>query len=34
MFEMWRDWEEMADVNAYVRKLRAPRIGLMAHAMM
>lgn len=25
MFGMWRDREEMADVNAYVRKLRAPR---------
>jgi hypothetical protein len=25
MFGMWRDREEMADVDAYVRKLRAPR---------
>jgi hypothetical protein len=25
MFGMWREREEMADVDAYVRKLRAPR---------
>lgn len=25
MFGMWRDREDVADVNAYVRKLRAPR---------
>ena len=25
LFGMWRDREEMADVEAYVRKLRAPR---------
>ena len=25
MFGMWRDREEMADVNVYARKLRAPR---------
>jgi hypothetical protein len=25
MFGMWRDREDMADVSAYVRKLRAPR---------
>ncbi|MCC7414041.1 MAG: prevent-host-death family protein [Gammaproteobacteria bacterium] len=25
LFGMWRDREEMADVDAYVRKLRAPR---------
>jgi hypothetical protein len=24
-FGIWRDREDMADVNAYVRKLRAPR---------
>lgn len=26
LFGMWRDREDMADVAAYVRKLRAPRI--------
>jgi hypothetical protein len=26
-FGIWRDREEMADVAAYVRKLRAPRYG-------
>lgn len=26
LFAMWRDREDMADVEAYVRKLRAPRI--------
>jgi hypothetical protein len=26
LFGMWRDREEMADVEAYVRKLRAPRL--------
>lgn len=25
MFGMWRDREDLADVNAYVRQLRAPR---------
>jgi hypothetical protein len=25
LFGMWRDREDMADVEAYVRKLRAPR---------
>lgn len=25
LFGMWQDREEMADVEAYVRKLRAPR---------
>lgn len=25
LFGMWRDREEMADVEVYVRKLRAPR---------
>ena len=25
LFGMWRDREEMGDVEAYVRKLRAPR---------
>lgn len=25
LFGMWRDREDMADVQAYVRKLRAPR---------
>ena len=25
LFGMWRDREEMADVEAYVRKVRAPR---------
>lgn len=25
MFGMWRDREEIADVDTYVRKLRAPR---------
>ena len=25
LFGMWRDREDMADVDAYVRKLRAPR---------
>ena len=25
MFGMWRDREDMADVDAYIRKLRAPR---------
>ena len=25
MFGMWRDREDMADVNAYLNKLRAPR---------
>jgi len=25
LFGMWSDREEMADVDAYVRKLRAPR---------
>ena len=25
MFGMWRDREDIADVDAYVRKLRAPR---------
>jgi len=25
LFGMWRDREEMADVEGYVRKLRAPR---------
>ncbi len=25
LFAMWRDREDMADVEAYVRKLRAPR---------
>lgn len=25
LFGMWRDRAEMADVQAYVRKLRAPR---------
>lgn len=25
LFGLWRDREEMADVEAYVRKLRAPR---------
>ncbi len=25
MFGMWRDREELTDVNAYVRQLRAPR---------
>ena len=26
LFGMWQDREEMADVEAYVRKLRAPRV--------
>lgn len=26
LFAMWHDREDMADVEAYVRKLRAPRI--------
>ena len=25
LFGMWRDREDMADVEAYIRKLRAPR---------
>ena len=25
MFGIWRDREDMADVDAYIRKLRAPR---------
>ena len=25
MFGLWRDREDLADVDAYVRKLRAPR---------
>ena len=25
LFGMWRDREDMADVNGYLRKLRAPR---------
>ena len=25
LFGMWRDREDMADVDAYIRKLRAPR---------
>ena len=25
MFGMWRDHEEVADVESYIRKLRAPR---------
>jgi hypothetical protein len=28
MFGMWRDREDMADVDAYVRKLRTPRVNL------
>jgi hypothetical protein len=28
MFGMWRDREDTADVDAYVRKLRAPRFNL------
>lgn len=27
MFGMWADREDMADVDAYVRALRAPRLG-------
>ena len=27
LFGMWRDREDMADVTAYVRKLRAPRFA-------
>jgi len=26
LFGMWRDRDDMADVEAYVRKLRAPRV--------
>ena len=27
MFGIWRDREDMADVGAYIRKLRAPRFS-------
>ncbi len=27
LFGMWRDREDMSDVDAYVRKLRAPRFN-------
>ena len=27
LFGMWKDREDMADVDAYIRKLRAPRYG-------
>lgn len=28
LFGMWRDREDMADVDAYIRAIRAPRFGL------
>ncbi len=27
LFGMWRDRDDMADVDAYIRKLRAPRVN-------
>ncbi|MEI8031223.1 MAG: hypothetical protein WCH35_15705 [Comamonadaceae bacterium] len=28
LFGMWRDREDMADVDAYIRSIRAPRFGV------